>query len=244
MTELSANAATPAFQITATDRHHGTVDQRTLDEWELHQARMALALLKEALGREAIVKLLEPEIAAADERARQIAAESNGKWLPVESVLDVRGLTIEQFFDWFNTHFSETPVMLAANPDHYEISLADGIVTETLGGIPTRFQIQPGHVALPENFTPDPTFPVHPTEIVGVQVGQGAVLSTLLDGTTPVILQPSLLQLRETEDGFAIKLTLYFPATAPPEMFEDHCRHYAIEFSRWITMAYEAGRPA
>jgi hypothetical protein len=48
------------------------------------------------------------------------------------------------------------------------------------------------------------------------------------------------MQLRETEDGFAMKMTLFFPAAAPPDMLEDHSRHYAIEFSRWITMAYQA----
>jgi hypothetical protein len=50
------------------------------------------------------------------------------------------------------------------------------------------------------------------------------------------------MQLRETEDGFAMKMTLFFPAAAPEEMLEDHNRHYAIEFSRWITMAYQAIR--
>jgi hypothetical protein len=53
---------------------------------------------------------------------------------------------------------------------------------------------------------------------------------------------PAGMQLRETEDGFAMKMTLFFPAAAPEEMLEDHNRHYAIEFSRWITMAYQAIR--
>lgn len=237
--------AAGTLQITVTDDYHGTVDQRTIDEWELCQARIALALLKEALGGEALVKLLAPYVEAADERGRRIAAESNGEWLPVESVVEVRGLPMEQFFAWLKTHFTDEPAMLAGNPDHFEIRLPEGVITETLGGIPTRFKIHlqsDEPIEPPASFKLDPAFPVRPAETGGIKVG-GAVLSTLLDGRTPVMLQPAVEQLREAEDGFAMKLTMYFPAAAPPELLEDHSRHYAIEFSRWITMAYLEGKP-
>jgi hypothetical protein len=246
MTELSTRAVdgdgAGTLEITVTDGYHGTVDQPTIDEWELRQARIALSLLKDALRGDAMVELLAPYVAASDERGRWLAAESNGEWAPVESVVEVRGLRMEQFFAWFHPHFADEPTMLAANPDHYEVRFPEGIITEVLGGIPTRFQVQlqAGPIARPASFEPDPDFPIHP-KIAGVDMGDGAMLSTLLDGSTPAVLTPTM-QLRETDDGFAIKLTLYFPAAAPPEMLEDHSRHYAIEFSRWITMAYEAQR--
>jgi hypothetical protein len=245
-TRAADRDAAGALQITVTDGYHGTVDQRTIDQWELHQARSVLAMLKEALQGDAMVELLAPQIEAGDERARRVAAESNGEWVPVESVFEVRGVSVGQFFDWLKAHFSDEPAMLAGNPEHFEIRMPEGVITETLGGIPTRFQIQlQGEpLAPPESFKVDPAFPIRPTETGGIKV-ESAILSTLLDGETPVMLQPVGMQARETEDGFDLKMTLYFPAASSPEALEDHSRHYAVEFSRWITMAYEeASRPA
>ena len=220
-------------QINVTDDYHGTVDQRTIDQWELHQARLALSTLKEGLRGEAMVRLLASHIEAADQRGREVAAASKGEWgPPVESVFEVRGLRMDEFFAWFNEHLSDEPAMLAGNPDHYEIRMPQGIITETLGGIPTRFKFQPEPVERPTTFKADPEFPLNPG-------GNHGALATLLDDVTPQALAAGM-QLRETEDGFAMKMTLYFPAAAPPEMLEDHSRHYAIEFSRWITMAYQA----
>jgi hypothetical protein len=238
MTELSTRqddraGATTGVQITVSDAYHGTVDQRTVDQWELHQARLALSILKEALSGEAMVRLLTPYIEAADLRGREVAAASHGEWgPPVESVFEVKGLRMEDFFSWFQAHLSDEPAMLAGNPDHYEIRMPEAIITETIGGIPTRFKFQPEPVERPETFKPDPAFPLNPG-------GNHAALATLLDDVTPQALATGM-QLRETDDGFAMKMTLHFPAAAPPEMLEDHSRHYAIEFSRWITMAYQA----
>jgi hypothetical protein len=97
----SADAA-PSLEISVTDEWNGTVDQATIDAWELHQARIALALLKERLRGDAMAQLLAPEIAEADARAREIAVASAGEWgPPVESALDVRGLTSDEFLAWF-----------------------------------------------------------------------------------------------------------------------------------------------
>jgi hypothetical protein len=238
MTELSTRTvggegAANGLQIKVTDAYHGTVDQRTVDQWELRQARLALSVLKEALRGEAMVRLLTPYIEAADQRGRDVAAASHGEWgPPVESIFEVEGLRMEDFFSWFQAHLSDEPAMLAGNPDHYEIRMPEGIITETIGGMPTRFKFQPEPVERPETFRADPAFPLNPG-------GNQAALATLLDDVTPQALATGM-QLRETDEGFAMKMTLHFPAAAPPEMLEDHSRHYAIEFSRWITMAYQA----
>jgi hypothetical protein len=241
MTELSdhpseTDTAAGRLQITVSDAYHGTVDQRTLDQWELQQARLALSVLKEALRGEAMIRLLDPYIQAADERGQRIAAASNGEWgPPVESLFEVQGLRMEEFFQWFQAHLSDEPAMLAGNPDHYEIRMPEGTITETIGGIPTRFMFHFEPTDPPESFRLDPDFPIRPMG------SGGGAMATLLDGVTPVAL-PAGMQLRETDDGFAMKMSLYFPAAAPEEMLEHHNRHYAIEFSRWITMAYQASR--
>jgi hypothetical protein len=123
--------------------------------------------------------------------------------------------------------------MVAGNPDHYEIRVPEAI-TETLGGIPTRFMFHLEPRERPVHFRRDPAFPK--------DFAEGATLATLLDGTTPVALATGM-QIRDFDDGFAIKLTLYFPKAAPPEMLEHHSRHYAIEFSRWIAVAHSTARP-
>jgi hypothetical protein len=238
MTELSAHPTDTAdeLHITVSDAYHGTVDQATVDQWELRQARLALSILKDGLRGEAMIRLLAPYIEAADQRGRAVAAASNGEWgPPVESTFEVRGLPMEEFFAWFQDHLSDEPAMLAGNPDHYEIRMPEGIITETIGGIPTRFMFHFDPIDPPASFTLDPEFPVRPMG------GGGATMATLLDGVTPQAL-PAGMQLRQTDDGFAMKMTLYFPAAAPPDMLEDHSRHYAIEFSRWISMAYQASR--
>jgi hypothetical protein len=229
--------AASSLEIKVTDRWNGSNDQATIDAWELRQARIALALLKEKLRGEAMTRLLAPEIAAADERARQIAAASNGEWgPPVESVLEVRGLTSDEFLAWLHPHLTDEAAMEAGNPDHYEVR-PEVAVTETFAGIPTRFKFNMEPRERPSHYQRDPAFPKDATE------GAGAFLATLLDGTTPVALAAGM-QIRDDDDGFAIKLTVFFPKAAPPEMLEHHSRHYAIEFSRWIAMAHAAKRSA
>jgi hypothetical protein len=231
---VATDAASP-LEIKVTDRWNGSVGQATIDAWELHQARIALALLKERLRGEAMTQLLAPEIAAADERAREIAAASNGEWGdPVESVLDVRGLTSDLFLEWLNSHLMDEAAMEAGNPDHYEVR-PEVAVTETFAGIPTRFKFNMEPCERPAHFRRNPDFPRD------VTAGAGAFLATLLDGTTPVALSAGM-QIRDEDDGFAIKLTVFFPKAAPAEMLEHHSRHYAIEFSRWIAMAHAAKR--
>lgn len=238
MTDLSSRTTDPeetrTLRITVTDAYHGTVDQNTIDQWELRQARIALSVLKEALRGEAMAGLLAPYIEAADQRAREIAAASRGEWgTPVESTFEVHGLQADEFFAWFDKHLADEPAMLAGNPDHYEIRMPEGVITETLGGVPTRFRFQFEPVDVPDSFQPDPAFPI--------RNGEGGVVATLMDGSTPVLMAAGQ-QLRHLDDGFVMKLSLYFPVGAPTQTLEDHARHYAIEFSRWMRMAYEASR--
>jgi hypothetical protein len=189
MTDVRNSAPTEAgfahaLQITVTDEYHGTVDQATIDQWELRQARIALSLLKDALRGEQMLELLAPYIQAADERTRQIAAASNGEWgPPVESVIEVRGLRFDEFFTWFETHLADEPAMETANPDHYEIRVPDNFVTETMGGIPTRFRFDPEPVDPPKTFRPDPAFPIQPR-------GDVAVVTRLVDGSAAGGLGP------------------------------------------------------
>jgi hypothetical protein len=185
MTELSARPidTTDRLQITVSDAYHGTVDQATIDQWELRQARLALSVLKEGLRGEAMIRLLAPYIEAADQQGREVAAASNGEWgPPVESTFEVKGLGMEEFFAWFQDHLSDELAMLAGNPDHYEIRMPEGIITETIGGIPTRFMFHFDPVDPPASFRLDPEFPVRPMG------GGGAALATLLDGVTPQAL--------------------------------------------------------
>jgi hypothetical protein len=155
------------LQITVSDDYHGTVNQATIDQWELRQARLALSILKEGLRGEAMIRLLAPYIEAADQRGREVAAASNGEWgPPVESTFEVKGLGIEEFFAWFRDHLSDQPAMLAGNPDHYEIRMPEGIITETIGGIPTRFMFHFDPIDPPASFKLDPQ-PARPAVRLG-----------------------------------------------------------------------------
>jgi hypothetical protein len=226
------SSADSKFKITVTDDYHGTFDQSRIDAWELEHARTALKLLKTALGKDEIVRLLQPQIKMADERGRRIAEASDGTWKAVQSVFEVHGLTHQEWLDWFQVNLFNEEAMTDGHPEHYEIRYPDAIVTETLGGIPTRFKILRAAAEMPKEFKRDPTYPI----FWGDEAR--ASMTTLLDGTPRGLITG--MELRPTEDGFFLKNTLFWSSASPPEMFILHKRHYAIEFTRWLTMAYEA----
>jgi hypothetical protein len=91
--------------------------------------------------------------------------------------------------------------------------------------VSTRFTFHIDPIDPPASFTLDPEFPIRRMG------GGGATMATWLDGVTPQAL-PAGTQLRQTDDGFAMKMTLYFRAAAPSDMHADHSRHHAGQPNR------------
>lgn len=198
-----------------------------VNDWELHFARRALAKLKARLGHEAMVELLAADIDAGNRALRDWSAASEGRWKVAETRLRVSGLSAEEFHAYFESIFDDRPRMLAAQPEHFAMGLADGVmeVLENLGPHIAHFYIR----FTGEDQAAGELLPDHPMRMVGN--------AALADGT---VIAHLLHQLRDTDAGFDAVLGIYFPEATPAEVIEGHRQHLAVEFTNWITGAAES----
>lgn len=113
--------------------------------------------------------------------------------------------------------------MFPAHPEHY--LLAQSGVIETLGGLPTNASI--AKVDMPQ-------FVLDAIDNDYIHDGYSGV--KLQDGT---IWAYGLTEYRDTEKGASMKLRVWWPKKAPQEFFDDHNRHFAVEYRNFIHMAFE-----
>lgn len=71
----------------------GPTSPGTASDWELFLARRALATLKARLGRQGLLDLLQPDLAASAKTLTACAASSGGQWRPALTQLHAEGLT-------------------------------------------------------------------------------------------------------------------------------------------------------
>ena len=124
--------------MTATDISivSGPTSPGTASDWELFFARRALAMLKARLGREGLLDLLQPDLAAAAKTLTACAASSDGQWRPAITELHAEGLSAGEFLGYFHSIVDDSPqaatLMVAGDPselDEIESQLRDfGIV--------------------------------------------------------------------------------------------------------------------
>lgn len=69
--------------------------------------------------------------------------------------------------------------------------------------------------------------PDYPIDLVG--------RAFLRDGVTPVNVPYH--QFKETEDGFAVKMAVYWPVGVPDDLVSGHSLHLAMEFYEGIKLA-------
>lgn len=209
----------------------GPTSPGTSADWELFFARRALAKLKSRLGQQALLELLEPDIADSARTLKAWADSSQGQWRPALTRLRVRGISAGEFVSYFTSITGDQPKLLAAQPEHFVlVEAGDGPshvirVVENLSRYISDFYITfTGEDQAVAELAPD-----YPARMVGTVA--------LADGTT---IGHALHQFRETTDGFDALLAIYFPAAAPEEFIEGHRQHLAVEFTNWIVGAAES----
>jgi hypothetical protein len=203
-----------------------------VEDFELFHARRVLARLKAVIGRQGLLDLLAAEIEEGDAFLREQARLSDGKFRSATTVLAARGIKAGQFLHWMDKSFSNEPVLLAAEPDHYAfVPNPDSTVTvvENIGPYVCRVQL-PAYDAAPswsaeaaQELLPESEYPFR--RIADVRLADGTIVGRVMT------------QFGDTEEGFNANLTAYFPAACPEEIFEHHRQHLAVEFTNWIAGA-------
>jgi hypothetical protein len=196
----------------------GPTSSGTASDWELFFARRALATLKARLGRQGLLDLLQPDLAASAKTLTACAASSDGQWRPAVTQLHAEVLA------YFHSIFDDSPQLVAAHPEHFVLASTDGghQVVENLGPYITDFRI----AYISEDQTIGELVPDYPIRLAGTVA--------LPDGT---LIGHALHQFRDTGTGFDALLVIYFPAAAPDDLIEGHRQHLAVEFTNWITAA-------
>ena len=186
----------------------GPTSSGTASDWELFFARRALATLKARLGRQGLLDLLQPDLAASAKTLTACAASSDGQWRPAVTQLHAEGLSAAEFLAYFHSIFDDSPQLVAAHPEHFVLASTDGghQVVENLGPYITDFRI----AYISEDQTIGELVPDYPIRLAGTVA--------LPDGT---LIGHALHQFRDTGTGFDALLVIYFPAAAPDDLIED-----------------------
>lgn len=210
----------------------GTVDEATVDEWELVAARRALMNLKTLLHGQPVLDLLNEQIEAADRRYAALVAASDAEYRECRVDVTAEGLTATQFLEWFAETMTMTPDVAAieriypAHPEHYFNPPRPGIV-EVIGGQVARLSMDlvvdlaemPAAISQLANEN-------YPYKV--------AMKASLQDGTVFGYL---LHELRDSPEGCNVILRMMLPAAAPDDFCESHSQHFSIEFRYWLRAA-------
>ncbi|PYH42566.1 uncharacterized protein BP01DRAFT_359434 [Aspergillus saccharolyticus JOP 1030-1] len=204
----------------------------TADEYELRFARRALERIKSHLGLEATEKLVQPDIDESNRFWQRVLAENTtGEFKPARIELSVKGITMEEFLPWFRNRCQRNVSnMLAGQPEHWVVSAdeqGNEKVIENLGPWVSRFFIKfeaPSQPFQLNDIRED--FPLRMT-------GYGHTDDGSINGYV-------LHQFRPHTDGsgFDVNLCIYFPASAPEVLFEQHRQHLVVEFTNWTRHCY------
>jgi hypothetical protein len=213
--------------------HDGlAIDEQAIDAWELDAARRALMLIKDALGNEGMLKLLEARRQASDEYFTRMIQESNGQLRGAVNDFHVTGLTLEEFLTWFRNHGADHAAMAAAHPEHYVLggeqgedgNLASQYVMEQIGGQTPLIRLQ---YVDPSEF-PDQDRDPGTVVLAGRgRLDNGAVVAAFFHQFKPTA----------NGDGFMVRLNSMFPAALPESATRAHVEHHAVEFRNWFRMA-------
>lgn len=201
---------------------------RIEDEAALRSARR----LREKVGSARAIELLADEIAAADDAWTRYVEESDGQWQTNGFELDVKGLEIQQWFDWIGTNLDDESMHFSVHPDHYawttigalgeDPALGHHVIVEPIGDLMLRFYVRDGDWTGMEEFF-DEEYP-----------HRGGVQLALRNGT---VVGKSLSQAKVTDDGYRFRFTVFKPAAVPAEDVVSHLDHAVVEYIHYMEKA-------
>ena len=205
----------------------------TADDYELYFARRGLKKIKDRLGVEATEKLLQPDIDESNEFWRKVLAENTtNEFKPARIELSIEGLDMKEFLDWFRTRCQKNVShMLAGQPEHWVVlsdEHGDEKVIENLGPWVSRFFIK--FEAPSQPFQKADMYDDYPLKLSGHgYTDDGQVNGYVLHQFRP----------HSARVGFDVNLCIYFPASAPEVLFEQHHQHLVVEFTNWTRHCYQ-----
>lgn len=202
-----------------------------VDALELKSARRALTLLRKRLSPQQMENLLAADLEETDRVWKEWATQSNGSWKPAEIEFEVKGLSKQQFVEWWSTALEDLHgVVYPAFPEHYLFGWVPDprgvpdpcyIVVEELGHVPFRM-----YCSFDPQWAAVPTTPGYDSMMVGV--------GRLADGTEVIRF---MNQVKELSDGFAMKVGVYAVSSVPDDVIQSHVEQEVVEWTRWIEMA-------
>lgn len=208
---------------------HGEVDA-----WELKVARRALRNLKNLIGGQQMLDLLEEQINEGDKYFKDLIARSDGQFKESRVDFKATGLKSYQFLEWFKIVDSkESPeairrfyldVMAPAHPEHYALGPYPIGIVETIGEHICRVRLD-NTVEVPD-FVKDYGDPNYSKKLP---------VTCYLDDSS--VFFYGYQEIRDTDDGCDFRIRIIFPAASPQVLFDEHTEHLAIEWRSWIATA-------
>ncbi|MFJ1764900.1 hypothetical protein ACIOD2_31555 [Amycolatopsis sp. NPDC088138] len=205
---------------TASVRIAGEPDDRNIDRYELDSARRALRLIKGNLG-DRLPALVGEQIAAGNAFFRDHVQRSGGEQATGTVTIEATGLTAAGFSAWMTRAFTREDVLIAAQPEHYLMDMADPRgphIVEALGEHVVGFRMGGWDES----------------EVPGGTDRRHSLLTLDDDGTVFGSVSTSF---REAAHGMTVELSVTLPATSAPEAVEQHLQHFSVEFRSWLLLA-------
>ncbi|MED2867064.1 hypothetical protein P4263_15715 [Bacillus thuringiensis] len=213
----------------------GEADENVVDKWELMASRRALQNLKSLISPEQMKELLQGQLDESAKLIKEYLEKSNGEFKKCFVKVEVEGITATDYFKWQYGKMGKTitgteeerrdiakNVVFPAHPEHY-IMLSSGVV-ETLGGLPTSASV----VRLDKSpqFVLDEVNSDYPHKsYAGVQLEDGTMWGY------------GLSEFRDTATGAEMRLNIWWPAACSQIFFDDHARHFSVEYRNFLHMA-------
>lgn len=197
-------------------------------------SRRILVATKAGLGERGTIDLYKDSIEAMNELWRKVSAgyRKDSPMQECSAYMEIEGLTIPQLQEAIRSSVNgEGTDTYSSNPEHFTDLKIEGLARNEKCGIETMGMYG----------GPLPVIVIFdPTMLGEAKVEEGwsiltAGTSKLLDGTPRY--DNAVHQVRPKENGFDLKMTVYFPAGVPKEMVKGHQIHLAIEFVEGLRIA-------
>lgn len=199
----------------------------------LPEATEALAQLKEELGNDGIERALAPVLEQGYEQWRDIAARSrrHENLTPGFVEIEAKGLSLIQFLMANQLVMKENSVGLASrlHPEHYYFKRGKGgeqLIAETFGeyGAPVRLDLKPDAGDYrPVPLDDDTLFAMTGTTYLAKDHEDSKIVG--------------MHQFKDRAGGIGIKMGVFLPEAAPPEVRRGHQEHMLVEFNNIVGVA-------
>ena len=202
--------------------------QLTLDD-----AKIALAEIREKMGKAKTLELFAPEIEKSNKMWSKIIEGSPVNKDLQAGIVEVETHNISLFqFMMFNQLLSKKNNLYLPSiihPEHYYFDAnkkGEQTIIETFGMYkdPSYLDLRPAN---------DIVYPVKPDSNVNLVMAGKTYLKSLNVDTKLI----GMHQLTQTEDGMKVKLGVFLPKTAPKEIVEGHKWHLMVEFNNGLHIA-------